>query len=234
MTLVFVSSRNRGTEQEREQENRPRTVQISVPSELVMDLLAQGAILQVQIGPVPLRPDLARPAPRPERPESTNTRPDASNTRPNVAAEDPRSNPSGRSETGLTRPERPLSRHPPARPMSPYTDWSSLSDNDVISVHSDGSDANYVPRSPVYEPDSPGPVQERENWISTNDEEAQEEQQSRTVVSNIFALEIEPVIGMPLTLMRDQGLPLAEEYSYRGFPLSLGELDKEEGIILAR
>ena len=63
MKLLFVSSRrNRGTGQERE-ENRPRTVQISVPSELVMDLLAKGAILQVQIGPVPLRPDLARPAP---------------------------------------------------------------------------------------------------------------------------------------------------------------------------
>ena len=69
--------------------------------------------------------------------------------------------------------------------MSPYTDWSSLSDNDVISVHSDCSDANYVPRSPVYEPDSPGPVQERENWVSTNGEGAQEEQHSRTV-SNIF------------------------------------------------
>ena len=65
-------------------------------------------------------------------------------------------------------------------------DWSSLSDNDVISVHSDGSDAKYVPRSPVYEPDSPGPVQERENWVPTTDEGAQEEQQSRTVVSNIF------------------------------------------------
>ena len=48
--VIFVSSRNRGTEQEREKENRPQTVQISVPSELVMDLLAQGAILQVQIG----------------------------------------------------------------------------------------------------------------------------------------------------------------------------------------
>ena len=145
-----------------------------------MDLLAQGAILQVQIGPVPLRPDLARPGPRPERPESTNTRPEASNTRPNVAAENTRTN--LRYETGLTRPERPLSRCPPTRPVSPYTNWSSLSDNDVISVHSDSSDANYVSRSPVYEPDSPGPVQERENWVPTNGEEVQEE----TVVSNIF------------------------------------------------
>ena len=169
MKLIFVSSRrNRGTGQEREQENKPRTVQMSVPSELVMDLLAQGAILQVQIGAVPLRPDLARPAPRPERPESTNPRPETSNIRPNVAAENSRPNPSGsgRSETDITRPERLFSRHPATRLVSPYTDWSSLSDNDendVISVHSDGSDANYVPRSPVYEPESPGPVQERDN-----------------------------------------------------------------------
>ena len=44
MNVIFVSSRNR----EREQENIPRTVQITVSSELIMDLLAQGAILQVQ------------------------------------------------------------------------------------------------------------------------------------------------------------------------------------------
>ena len=169
MKLLFVSSRrNRGTGEERE-ENRPRTVQISVPSELVMDLLTKGAILQVQIGPVPLRPDLSRPAPRPERPESTNPRPEAetSNIRPNVADESSQPNPggSGRSETDVTRPKRPLSRCPPIRPVSPFTDWSSLSDNDdndVISVHSDRSDANYVPRLPVYEPELPGP-QERDN-----------------------------------------------------------------------
>ena len=46
MKLLFVSSRRlRGTGEERE-ENRPRTVQISVPSELMMDLLTKGAILQ--------------------------------------------------------------------------------------------------------------------------------------------------------------------------------------------
>ena len=176
MNVIFVSSRNRGSEQEREQENRPRTIQISVPSKLVMDLLAQGAILQVKIGPVPLRPDLARPVPRPHA-TNDSARPETqSNSRPN-----PR-----RPETGLTRPERPVSRCPPARPVSPYSDWSSLSDNDVISTHSDGSDANYVPRSPVYEPDSPGPVQERENWVPTTGKGVPEEQQSRTVVSNIF------------------------------------------------
>ena len=215
MNVIFVSSRNRGTEQDREQENR--TVQISVPCELVMGLLAQGAILQMQIGPVPLRPDLARPAPRPDaantrpdaantRPDAVNTRPDASNTRPNAANANIRpdvanTNPkpiSGRSEVDLTRPERPASRHPPVRPISPYTDWSSLSDQaeaeaDVISIHSDDSDNNYIPRSPAYEPNSPGPnpVQEPKYWDPTPGEEAPLDQQagpSRTCVfSNIFS-----------------------------------------------
>ena len=174
MNVIFFSSRNRGTRQEREQENRPRTVHISVPSELVMDLLAQGAILQVQIGPVPLRPDVVH-----TRPHATND-----SSRPETQL-NPRPNP-GRPETGLTRPERPVNRCPPARPVSPYTDWSSFSDNEIISVHSDDSDANYVLRSPVYESDAPGPLQERENWVPTTGEGAPEEQQSRTVVSNIF------------------------------------------------
>ena len=151
-----------------------------------MDLLAQGVILQVQIGPVPLKPDLVRPAPRPERPESTNPRPEAetSNIRPNVTAENPRPNPSGsgRSETDITRPEKPLSRCRPIRPVPQFTDWSSLSDNDdndVISVHSDGSNTYYVPRSAVYEPDSPGPVQERDNSRNrTSDRDSNERPRS--------------------------------------------------------
>ena len=73
MKFPFVSSRRNRERQDRE-ENRPRTIQISVPSELVMDLLTKGAILQVQIGPVPLRPNLTRPGPRPEL---TNPRPEA-------------------------------------------------------------------------------------------------------------------------------------------------------------
>ena len=67
MKFPFISSRRNRERQDREK-NRPRTVQISVPSELVMDLLAKGTILQVQIGPVSLRPNLTRP----EGPESTN------------------------------------------------------------------------------------------------------------------------------------------------------------------
>ena len=99
---------------------------------------------------------MARPIPRPEN----STRPHTSddNARPET---NPRPNP-GRPETGLTRPERPRSRHPPARPVSPFADWTSLSENnELINVDSDGSD-NYVPRSPIYEPVSPGPDQERE------------------------------------------------------------------------
>ena len=163
-----------------------------------MGLLAQGAILQMQIGPVPLRAVLVRPAPRPE---STNTRPDAANPRPNTANENtrpetaqlnPRLNPR-RSEADLTRPERPVSRHPPARPISPYTDCSSLSEQaEVIPVHSDDSDDNYIPRSPAYEPDSPGPnpVQETEDGNPTPGEGAPEDQQSgpsRTVFSSILS-----------------------------------------------
>ena len=84
-----------------------------------------------------------------------------------MADESSRPNPSvsGRPETDVTRPERPMSRCPPIRSVSPFTDWPFLSDNEdnVISVHSDGSEANYVPRSPAYKPESPGPMQVRDN-----------------------------------------------------------------------
>ena len=93
-----------------------------------MDLQSQGAILLLQMGPVPLRPNL----PRPERPESTNPRPEARtvNIRPNTD-EHPRPNPSGQSDMDPPRPERPPSRHPavrtvravrPVRSVSPFTD----------------------------------------------------------------------------------------------------------------
>ena len=83
------------------------------------------------------------------------------------------------------------------RPVSPYTDWSSLADEaeaEVISIHSDNSYNNYVLHSPVYEPDSPGPnpVEESEDWDPMPDnpvEEALECPHSepyRTVFSNIF------------------------------------------------
>ena len=69
MKFPFISCR-RNRERHGREENRPRTVQISLPSELVMDLFTKGAILQVQIGPVPLRPNLTRP----EGPELTQSK----------------------------------------------------------------------------------------------------------------------------------------------------------------
>ena len=89
MKLPFVSSRE-GQDGENQNQNRSRTIQISVPCKLVMDLLSQGAILQLQMGAVPLRPNLTRP----ERPEATNLRPEAEtvNIRPNTD-EHCRSNP---------------------------------------------------------------------------------------------------------------------------------------------
>ena len=128
----------------------PGTVQVSVPSELVMRLLARGS-------PVPIRPIL-RPASSPERPEPAPLR-------PNAPGEDPRPNPAGRTNIDPPRPERPVSKCPPTRPVSrplvdPFTDWSSLSDNnnEVISIPSSVEDDEYVPRSPLYKPNSPVPV----------------------------------------------------------------------------
>ena len=75
MKLPFVSSRE-GQDGENQNQNRSRTIQISVPCELVMDLLSQGAILQLQMGPVPFRPNLTRP----EGPGVTNPRSDPGET----------------------------------------------------------------------------------------------------------------------------------------------------------
>ena len=156
MKLSFISSRRRQGQEDRE-DIMPGTVQVSVPSELVMRLLTRGAILQVQIDPVPIKPIL-RPASSPERPEPAPLR-------PNAPGEDPRPNPAGRTNIDPLRPERPVSRCPPTRPVSrppvdPFTDWSSLSDNnnEVISIPSSDEDDDYVPRSPLYEPNSPVPV----------------------------------------------------------------------------
>ena len=168
MKLPFVSSRE-GQDGENQNQNRSRSIQISVPCKLVLDLLSQGAIHQLQMGPLPLRSSLTRP----EGPGANNPRPDPRETvniRPNTD-EHCRPNPSGGSDIDPPRPERPPSRHPaartvrtvrPIRAVSPFTDWSSLSENDVISVASDEED-NYVPRSPEYIPNSPGPETEDQN-----------------------------------------------------------------------
>ena len=180
--MVFVSSRTRRPEQDNREKRTSNSIQISVPCELVMYLMSQGAILQLQMGPVPLRPDLTRPGPRPERPGPTNPRPEAetSNIRPNVADDSSRPNPNGRSD--VPRPERPKSRHQSIRPVSPFTDWSSLSDNaEVISVPSENDD--YVPRSPEYEPDFPEPVVETEDQNPGLNEN--ESPSRRTIFSNV-------------------------------------------------
>ena len=69
-----------------------------------------------------------------------------------------------------------------------------MAEADIISIHSDNSDNGYVPHSPVYEPDSPGPnpVEESENWDPTPDNPAVEAPEcpqpepSRTAFFNIF------------------------------------------------
>ena len=126
-------------------------VNITVPTDLVLRLLPQEAILQMQIGPIPLRPDLDRPASRPHSGRSS--RPDSART----------FRPASRPDSGRSlRPASPASRCPNlnnVRPISPYTDWSSLgeAEAEVISINSGESDNDYVPPEPMYEPDSPRP-----------------------------------------------------------------------------
>ena len=200
--MIFVSSRTRRPEQNNRENRTSNSIQISVPCEPVMGLLSQGAILQLQVGPVPLRPYLARPGPRPERPEPINPRPEVemSNIRSNVADDNSRPNPNARSETEATRPERPMSRHPPIRSVSPFTDWSFLSDiAEVISVPMEDDD--YVPRSPEYEPDSPRPVVETEDQNpEPNDNESGPSK--RTIFSNANEERSRPPLGRESIMQR--------------------------------
>ena len=90
LKLPFVSSREGQDGENQENQNRSRSIQISVPCELVMDLLSQGAILQLQMGPLPLRPSLTRPEgpganyPRSDLRETVNIRPNTDDhCRPN-------------------------------------------------------------------------------------------------------------------------------------------------------
>ena len=141
MNVIFVSSRGRGWQGQGQQNIIGDTVNITVPSDLVLSLLPQGAILQMQIGPVPLRPDLARPTFRPDSGRSS--RPDSGR----------QSRPTSKPDSG--RPTRPASRQPnlsSERPISPFMDWSSLGEMptridleeaEVISIDSD-SDNDYV------------------------------------------------------------------------------------------
>ena len=165
MNVIFVSSKGRGRQGHGQQNRIEDTVNITVLSDLVLRLLPQGAILQMQIGPVPLRPDLARPASRPDSGRSS--RPDSARS----------SRPASRTDSGRSpRPARPASRHPNldnGRQISPYTDWSSLGEMptrldleeaEVISINSN-SDNDYEPPVPMYGPGfpRPEPVEEPED-----------------------------------------------------------------------
>ena len=65
MNVIFVFSRDR-VRQELQTNRIGDTVNITVPSNLVLKLLPQEVFLQVQIGPVPLRQDYAKPTSRPD------------------------------------------------------------------------------------------------------------------------------------------------------------------------
>ena len=65
INVIFVSSRGKGR-QEHQVHKAGTTVNITVPSDLVLRLLPEGAILQVQIAPVPYtRQDSAWPLSKP-------------------------------------------------------------------------------------------------------------------------------------------------------------------------
>ena len=155
MNVIFVSSRARGRQEQ--QVNRVgNTVNITVPSDLVSRLLLEGAILQLQIGPVPyIRQDYARPTSRQNSGRSP---------RPYIRQDYAR--PTSRQNSG--RSPRPTSRlnSDRDRPISPFTDWSSigelptrldLEEEEVIAIDDSDNDSDYVPPESMYEPDSPRP-----------------------------------------------------------------------------
>ena len=160
MNVIFVSSRGRGRLGQgfySQQNKTGDTVNITVPCDLVLGLFSQGAILQRQIGPVQLRPELARPTSRPDSGRSS--RPDSArsartNSRP-VSGRSPR----------MTRPASRCHNMDNEIPISPFTHWSSLGEiptrldleveeAEVISINSN-NDNDYVPCSPIYEPNTP-------------------------------------------------------------------------------
>ena len=156
MNVILISFRDRGRLGQgvnRKQDSFGDTVNITVPCDLVMGVLSQGAILQMQIGPVPLRPKLARPTSRSDG-SGRSSRPDSvrsarTNSRPD----------SGRFPR-KTRPARPPSRCPNIeneRPPSHFTDWSSMEEMptkldleveeaEIIFITSNSySDNDYIP-----------------------------------------------------------------------------------------
>ena len=85
-----------------------------------------------------------------------------------------------------------------------------------------------MPRSPVYEPDSPGPVQERETWVPSIGEGAPEEQQSRTAVSNLFDSRNRASDRDAIASSERPRSPLEEEHSQEGFSFPQGNWTKKK------
>ena len=119
--------------------------------------------------------------------------------------ENARPNPAGRSEIEPHRPERPRSRHPPARPVSrpvtPFTDWSFLTDNEVISIPSKDDD-DYVPRS-----------QTLQDQLKNQRTRIQDQ-----ITMNLVLPELYFPMFPERPMKKDLDLLLAEEPSCRGFP----------------
>ena len=189
MYVIFVSSRGRGRQGSDRQQVRPGdTINITVPCDLVMGLLSQGAMLQMQMGPVPLRPELARPTSRLDD-SGRSSRPVSARSLHSTSRQD-----SGRSPKP-TRPARPASRHPimdNERSISPFTDWSSLEEmptrldvdeTEIMSINEIESDSDYVPHSPLYEPGSPRPEPIEDHPVEKAPEGSQTELSSDNEVS---------------------------------------------------
>ena len=104
-------------------------------------------------------------------------------------------------------PTRLVSRSP----VDPFTDWSSLSDSnntqdEVISKHISDDDDDYVPKSPMYELDSPGPVSRPDPTDQNPGPGLPASGASRTVKSR------------DEEMRKDQDPLWAEETSFRWFP----------------
>ena len=194
MYVIFVSSRGRGRQGGERQQVRPGdTINITVPCDLIMGLLFQGAILQMQMGPVPLRPELARPTSRPDD-SGRSSRPDSARSLHSTSRPD-----SGRSPRP-TRPARPASRCPNMdneRPISSFTDWSSLGEmprrldvdeTEIMSINEIESDNGNVPHSPLYKPGSPRPEPIEDHPV----EEAPEGSQTEHFRDNEISARREP------------------------------------------
>ena len=213
MYVIFVSSRGRGIQGGDRQQVRPGdTINITVPCDLVMGLLSQEAILQMQMGPVPLKPELARPTSKPDD-SGRSCRPDSA--RPLY----PTSRPDSGRSPRPTRPARPAIRWPNMdnqRSISPFTDWSSLGEmptrldvdeTEIMSINEIDSDCDYVPRSPLYEPGSPMPEPIEDHPVEEASEGPQTEHSTDNEISARRELSRDIDISARREPSRDNDIP---------------------------